>query len=414
MKTWSAAIFAVISLVVMGVLLAMAQGSFSKISDLPEFYAAARQVLSGHGSEVYLLDQQQAVQTSLFPARTAIVGFFVNPFALPLLVPIGWIPVEAIPFLWKGLLMVALAASLFLLQKSFQLDKRGTLWLIAVTFSSAAAYEALRIDQISTVLLFGLSLAIWATRNNRPVLAALGLSLLMLKPQELLPLLVFFWGARRLRIPIYLIILAALLAVISLLEIGGQGIINYKHLMDFTASNSMFLQTDLSPTLRGQLFRLLPASKASITLVCSGVYLATLVFIYWCGRRFSRSQKWLDAALLCSLPLGMVLSPYFFDYDLLILLPSLIVLMKEPLQDRIPPWALMLGMLGAFTFTIPIAAEIHYSYLMKGLAINPNFWTLLLFSMAVVVLAMRNPDVFQEQPQKPLDLSSGFAGGGGL
>jgi len=396
-KTISAAAFATMAVGFMIFLIVMAWPAFAKISDLPEFYAAGRMVLSGNGAQVYDIAQQRAAQHALFPGmEDRVIGFFVNPFALPMIVPIGWVPVDAVRYVWKALLSIALGLSIWLIKRIFELDFRGTLWLIAVMLCSGAAYEAMRIDQVSSFMLCGFCFALWALKEERPVLAALGMSVVLLKPQELLPMLLFMLGARKYKPLICLCVLSAILALIGYCELGTAGMIGYKDLISSTATSAQYLQTNLSPTLRGQLFLLFPNMKAVGTAISSGVFVVSLGFIYYCGRYFSGSHKWLQAALLCSMPLGFAASPYFFDYDLLMLVPSLVVLMKEPLQEKIPQWALLLGMLGSLLFTVPFAVQIHYEYLLKGGTVNPFFWMLLLFSIGVVVFAFKNKQFFDE------------------
>ncbi|HEY9720227.1 MAG TPA: glycosyltransferase family 87 protein [Trichormus sp.] len=396
-KTACAVIFAAFSVAVAIFLMCMNLGVFAQVSDLPEFYAAARMVLAGQGKDVYVLAAQQMAQNACFPALGGrITAFFVNPISFPLLVPLGWVPVSIVIYVWKALQFIAAGVAFWLIKKSFELDLRGLMWLIAVTMCSGAAFESVRLDQLGMFLLLGISLATWGLKQDRPIIAALGLSILFLKPQELLPLLAFLLGARRYKVLLYLVVLGFIFGGIAMLEIGVDGLVNYKQLMMSTADSSQFLQTHLSPSLRGQLFRLFPLSKTLLTIITGVIYFAALGLFAWCGNLFSKSHKWIEAGLICAMPLGMVLSPYFFDYDLLILMPSLVVLTQKSLQDRLPPWAILSCMFGGFIFMLPFSFQIHYDYLMKGGLWNPSFIALLLFGIGCLVVALKHKTYFDE------------------
>lgn len=397
LKTILAALFAVSAIVLTVVLMVMSHPSFGKISDLPEFYAASRMVLAGHGTEVYVLERQFEIERLYFPAISGrALGFFINPFALPWIAPLGWLPVSVVPVFWKALLLVSLGIALYLISRIFSLDRRSVCWLIAGTLFSGMAYEALRIDQISTVLLLGFAMAIYGAQRDRPLLCALGLSVMTLKPQEMLPFIAFMLGAKRMKPLRWFLIICSILSVIAFLELGWDGILNYFKMMSGTMQNSMFLQTDLSPTLRGQLFRLFPAGKGVWSTISSIVFAVTLIVIHRFGRMFRHSPRWLEAALAVAMPIGIVTTPYIFDYDLMILIPTVVVLMKEPLQDKIPPWALLTGMLGGLIFMLPFSVNIHYDYLMKGGSLNPYFFALVAFGLGTCIFVHKNQAYFDE------------------
>jgi len=395
-KTIIPAVIAVSAVALTVFLVLLAHASFGQISDLPEFYAAARMVLAGRGTDVYLLPQQLAAQQALFPALgQRMIGFFLLPFSLAWIVPIGWVPVEIVRYVWKALLLAALGLSLWLIKRVFQLDAKGTLWLISVALFSGCAYEALRIDQIAFFLLLAWCTLIWALQADRPLIAAIMLSFLMLKPQEVLPFLVFLLGARRYRVLFLFAVCTALVALVSFIELGLPGVMNYQTLMASTVENSKYLQADISPTLRGQLYRLFPSAKSLWTVICSIIHLVALGYIFWAGRKFRRAAGWIQAGVLVAMPLGLVTTLYYFDYDLIVLLPALVVLMKPQLQDLIAPWQLLLAMMGGLIFMLPFSIYIHYYYFLNehGL-INPNFWPLLVFSLWLIYFVNKNFKAF--------------------
>lgn len=389
------AVYTVFAVGLTGTLLYMSLPSFGEISDFPEYYSAAKLVLSGEGAKIYALQDFSTVEQQLFPElKGRIVGFFVPPFAMAWIIPIGFLPLPAAIYVWKLILIAALIASLFLLSRAFRLSKPGVLYLIAVTALSGATYEALRIDQLATILLLGLSMLIYGVKKEMPWLSAAGLSLMIIKPQEALPLIVYLFAAKQYGLLLRAIPVSGVIAVIGFLAIGVDGIRNYSELMASTVNDTRFLVSDLSPSLRGQLLRMFPAQGemgALVSLVFLAVSIGAIAFI---GRRMSKAKQWLEAGLLVALPLGFASCFYFFQYDLVLLLPALIVLMREDVQKQIPAPILLLGMCGALIFLLPFSILIHYYYLLPGGPFNPNFIALLVFALALVFFVLKRKDLF--------------------
>ena len=94
-------------------------------------------------------------------------------------------------------------------------------------------------------------------------------------------------------------------------------------------------------------------------------------------------------------PLGLVSCLYFFDYDFVLLLPTMIVLMQEKMQGRIPPVFLLGGMLLGMAFFVPFSMFIHYNYLLLGGLINPFCIIMLIFSPLAMIFVHRNRNLFE-------------------
>ena len=247
-KTLIPATMAVIAVGVMLFLLAGSFSAFGKVSDFPEFYAASRLVLSGQGDQVYVLDKLVAAEQSLFPQLAGrIVGFFVPPFSMPWIVPIGWISMPTALIAWRLFLVTNIVAGIVLLSKAFALNRRAILWLIAACFLSGPLFEGLKIDQLASLLFLAISLFIFGMKKDRPLLAGVGLAILLLKPQEAFPLLVYLLGAKKYRVLFAATLIGACVFAISFLEIGSLGYHNYSSLMASTAEDTRFLVSDLSP-----------------------------------------------------------------------------------------------------------------------------------------------------------------------
>jgi hypothetical protein len=381
------------------VLLALSFPAFGAFSDFPEYYSAAKLVLSGTGSQIYDLKTFAGVEQNFFPELNGrIVGFFVPPFAMAWIIPIGLIPLPAAIYVWKLILVSALVLSVILLSKAFSLTRVGVLYLIAVTALSGATYEALRIDQLATILLLGLSMYIFGVKKERPWLSAAGLALMVLKPQELLPLIVFLLAAGQWKLVLRFAAIACVIALIGCAAVGVDGIKNYATLMASTVNDTRFLVSDLSPSLRGQLLRLFPDAATLTAQISTGFLVLSLAVIAFVGRLMKNAKQWLEASILVSLPLGLASCLYFFSYDLVLLLPTIIILLREDIQKQIPAPALLAGMLGALIYLMPMSILIHYSYLQPehgtGGVLNPNFIALFLFAVGVTFFVGRRKDLF--------------------
>jgi hypothetical protein len=75
------------------------------------------------------------------------------------------------------------------------------------------------------------------------------------------------------------------------------------------------------------------------------------------------------------------------DYDLLLLIPSLVAMtqLKSLPLGRYMPW---IAAVAAATFLQPFYADIHYGYLLKANPqLNPHFFALLVFALYTAWLA---------------------------
>ena len=392
-------IYVIFAVGMLAVLLALSFPAFGAFSDFPEYYSAAKLVLAGNGSQIYDLKVLSGAEQSFFPELNGrIVGFFVPPFAMAWIIPIGLMQLPAAIYVWKLLLVAALVVSVFLLSKAFSLTRIGVLYLVAVTALSGATYEALRIDQLATILLLGLSMYIFGAKRDRPWLSAVGLALMFLKPQELLPLVVFLLGAGKWKLVLRFVVIAGVVAIVGCAAVGIDGMRNYSTLMASTVNDTRFLVSDLSPSLRGQLLRIFPDAAGMTAAVSSGFLVVSLAVIASVGRLLAKAEQWMEASLLVALPLGLASCLYFFSYDLVLVLPTIIVVLRSDIQKQIPAPFMLAGMLGALIYLMPMSILIHYSYLQpetgRGGMVNPNFVALLLYALGLTFFVAKRRELF--------------------
>lgn len=387
--------FAILAPVIPAILLVASANSFGAVSDLPEYYCAAKLALGGAGAKIYELAYFAAFEQAMFPELSGrIIGFYVPPIAVPLFWFIGVLSTGAAKLLWPRFLLLLLLISFALLSRLYSLSFKQRLWLFAVLSLSGPIYETLRIGQIAPLLLLSFVGSLYYLSKNRPLAAGLCLVCMLLKPQELLPVLIFLLAARQYKAILGFLAAAITTSIISWPLIGVEGYANYFKLLNYSSVHSELMQPELGPTLRGQLLRLVPgffgqgagAAAAPDAQLIQYVSLASLVIlvlalgsIYYVGNKFKGRQEASQIAETMTLimPLGLVTALHCHIYDLVLLIPCLIVLGAKYSAKPVEALGLMLGLM---PFLLPFYIYIHYDYLLKGGVINPLFVLLLVLA----------------------------------
>jgi Glycosyltransferase family 87 len=374
----------------------------AKITDFPQYFAPARLICTGRASQSYDWVVVSAMQHETFPDMgDRVVPTYLPPPSLFWFLPLGFLSGSQAFTVWKLVQFFSLIGAILLLRNTFHLNRKALCWLIAGICISGPAFSATQLGQISMPILCALSALLYAVKHDKLPIAALALAILLLKPPEGLPLLVFIAGARRYKMLActIAIVLFATLVVAGLT--GTQGMSDYfNSLNSAVEKNQTFLmQSDLGPTVRGQMLRFTPDSKTLITVVSAVVMLVSWAFIFISGRKFANSEAWLEAGLLTALPLGLVTAFHFHSYDLTLLIPSLVLVMSGPLQEVAPPWLVLAGFLVVGTFVVPFYMYIHWDYLLKEhWLLNPHFFALAALALGLIYLAYRYPDKIQKDP----------------
>ncbi|MBI4533189.1 MAG: DUF2029 domain-containing protein [Candidatus Melainabacteria bacterium] len=376
--------FLVLLLVVPSLVLAPPKDYRFKVTDFPNYYAAAKMMASKSGALIYQPSQLQATENKFFPQLDGrMVPVNLPPFSLPLLLPLALVPPQAALAGWQILLILALATSFIALQHMFNLSNRATVYLGALVAVSGPAWEAIRHCQIAPFLLVSFLACLNALVQSKFVIAALALTPWLLKPHELLPFLLFLLGARKYLFLGYFFLISCFFGLISSFVLGQSAYTNY---LAF-APSSWEITDFVNPTIRGQLLRYLGAVTPVALSLSTLIWILALLGLFWCGSRFKDHTSWVGYATLVSMPIGLVTAPHCHNYDLLLLLPSLVILVKTSPIGTLPIWWKTVLVLATTTLLLPIYIFVHYSYLLQGGFINPYFWTLLALSCYVLILA---------------------------
>ncbi len=380
----SSTIIAVVCIYTLVFLISQSSGLMGKISDFPECYVPAKMIVDGNGSNGYVIAQLAEEQPKVFSGMgNRVVPLFVPPQGLALISPIGTLKVTMAIITWKAFLAGCLIIAVLFLKKIFSLQYKQTCYLIAGICLSHPCYEALRLDQLTTILLLSFSATIYFLRKNKDIPAGLFLSLMMmLKPQYSLPFLAYLAGLRRWRPLAVLASMFVLFTFIAFGEIGIAGFQNYFALMR-SPESIMCMQPELHPTLRGQLLRLLPMNADIIFAVSAVIFVIVLAFSYLYGTQTREKSDAILRGVLCIIPIGLVTSLYCHEYDLLLLVPSLLVIFT----DCILPFSSLFKLILIFAgipFMLPVAINLHYGYLLHGGKINVLFLELVALALAII------------------------------
>jgi Glycosyltransferase family 87 len=368
-------------------------GNFGHVNDLPQYYAAGRMVLLGQGAHVYDTAALFALEKELFPTLERGVALFLPPPAVPLLVPVALIPLAVAPALWTIILAAALGLALWNIIRWQKLDRHASLWLIGLVAMSGPAVEALRLGQLSPLMLLAL-VCFARLSERRPLAAGAVLNVLIFKPQQLFPLLIFTGaGAGRKQFAAA----AAgglLLFAIAGIVLGNSGISEYLHLVSNPESLQL-MQPELTPTVRGQFMRVWGTHAAGANLAAVAALFLSTVAVAVLGWRHRQRQGWMPICLAAAVPLGLVTSLHCHDYDLLLMIPGLVALVRSQLWNNVHTGVKLAIMLGLAAFLLPFYNDIHYGYLLKGGVVNLHFLLLLAFSIFMCRKALTIPDQFQ-------------------
>jgi hypothetical protein len=156
-------------------------------------------------------------------------GEVAQPFLSPptvawLVAPLVALPYSPSYYVWAVLTLAAYIAALAWSTASRGLDR----WiLVAAAVAPWWVLEAVRVGQVVPLVAVGMAVSWRLLRENRNVAAGLALSLLLLKPNTafLVPFAVL--AARRVRAFAALTAVGAVMAVVALLTVGGDGAFDY-------------------------------------------------------------------------------------------------------------------------------------------------------------------------------------------
>ena len=297
--------------------------------DFAAFYNAGTIYNNYGGARIYDLDLSDRLYHEMAPDEPpnaslpyAYAPFFVLPFALLARLPfplayLAWLLTSAALYL-AGLLLAWEAT------ESLPRDLRTTFLLLALAYVPFQMY-CLTGGQVSTFSFFWIALAIFCEARRWPCASGLALSLLLFKPPLLLFFLPMLVVTGRLRALAGVLLGAGVLTLLSLLLVGGNGLLAYADLM------LLYRHATSGPDLifqiwkfvdAGSFLRLLlpghPVAATNLKLAAVCAVVPPLLFLWWRARR-SR------AAWELALTWALVINLYVPIYDTILAVLSLLL-----------------------------------------------------------------------------------------
>lgn len=390
-------IFGVVLFTVITFILAPPIKSIFEITDLSEFYCGARLLVEGRAADIYDPKVFFPFQQSVFPALgTRAIPLYVAPFGLYFLIPLLVFP-PAIAYLGTKICYIILClTALCFLVRHLQLSSRWFMWLGAILPFSGPFWEAIRIEQVAPILFLSMVLHLVLLDKNRPVSSALALAPFLMKPHLALTLCCLHLGARRWKFVLSFALIALFFLALSYFTCGPQAYQKYQALLSFSMVDLQWMNPEATPTLRGQLLRLSFIPQALSTKITTVVFGVILLAIIYLGQRL-RGNVPSRVASLVAIPLGLVFSLHCYSYDLVVLLPAVLMCGQEFVsallawrRDKVKPdvafvadfvLAKLVPLLG---FVLPFYALIHYIFTLRGSLTNYHFVLLLLLTVSLV------------------------------
>lgn len=361
---------------------------FNKINDLPEYFVAAKLALEGNAPSIYKAAEFYAAQERFFPGGGHGVLLFLPPPAIVWLLFLALIPASLAPAIWTVALSLSLIAALVLIARFYSLRFIDATLLWSATLFSGPAVDAVRIGQLAPLLLLAFVILLFSLIDGSAVTAGVALSFFLCKPQQIIPFAVFLLANRKFAPFAVAGGIATVFSIASLALLGADTFNNYLHLIADPASLKI-MQPELNPTFKGQLLRLFGAENSAVSLTSYAMLAASSLFIFFLGRRTAGKEGWLKVGLLGAVPIGLATSIHCHYYDLLLLIPSIVLSIQTSSQDMLKiPGHMIIKCLAIFTacaFLFPIYTPIRYEYLMKGGIIDPIFIILSAYAIASAV-----------------------------
>jgi hypothetical protein len=337
--------------------------------------------LAGQGNDPYSpaawLNGHQAAGSTWIPEKA-----FLYPLPLAyILAPLGLTSLRDGYVLWAFLSLLACAASLFLLVNQWKESnlKLFSLPLLIAILLFAPALETAGKGTIGAVLLLGTVCAIELFNRNKPLMGGSFLSLLLLKPQLGAPILAItgVWLIfRRDWRGIAGIFLGGLL----LLAVGLAGDAQWVGKFINISQQKLGLAFGSQPTVFS-LASLLCTKDQTCTIGLGGI--VSVGLIRWMAYLFFRKSRELSAlvAISFAIPLGMLITPYLWSYDHILLVVPFAWLVYQIIRRTEKYIVAML-----FLTLMDIAAAI--GLYLQGFRPEKDFWSILVPALTLVLMGI--------------------------
>jgi hypothetical protein len=304
----------VLAIFVLGICVLIVTGNNPVGRDVVSFWAAGQQLV--HHANPYDSASVLAIERSAgFSQQSQVLLMRNPPYALCLVIPLGFLGLRAASLLWSLLLLAAMVMSIQMLRQMLSRPRNKLPYL---AYSFAPALLCILGGQTALFALLGLVLFL-RFHQGRPFVAGLTLWLCALKPHLFLPFaaVLFLWIVLRCAYGVLAGLTLALAATSLIARLLDPSVWSqYAQMMHTSGIEAEFIPC-LAVALRFTVHRHAMALQFLPTLVAC----AWAIPYYWKHRA---QWDWMqDGALL--LVVSVFTSPYAWITDQAVLIPALLV-----------------------------------------------------------------------------------------
>jgi hypothetical protein len=286
--------------------------------DFRSFYAAGSLVADGRGHDLYTL---RVLRSDGHPTAEP---YFNPPFFALLCAPFSFFsPLHAFQ-LWTGASVALLCVNCAMISRIADgINGRWRVLMIAGFVTSFPVQHGLLLGQFSQLLCLSWSGAYLALCAGRPARAGAFLSILLIKPELVIPVTLFLAWKRQWRTVGTLVSIAAILAAVSLAIVGPQTAIEYpQYVLRETEFQITWLMLGWNGIISGAF-----AGANHLTVTIGGVAmgLLTLACVACIWRGTLRLGERRFASLWLALTIATLLTDlHLYVQDTVMLMPALV------------------------------------------------------------------------------------------
>jgi Glycosyltransferase family 87 len=347
--------------------------------DFSVTYLGARIVHEGRGAQLYDLDQQIKLRSSLYRDPNPLI-YEHPPFEALLLSPLAGLPYKTAYLIWGFLNALIWLALPFLLRPFAPLPKQWTAYL-ALWLIFAPLGVALFQGQSSLILLLCYTLSYIFWRRDQPLIAGVCLGLGLFKFQFVLPFVVILVLRRKWRFVGGFVLIATFWGLLSVAAIGWNGCLSYVKLLLSIGTNpqnvSFGSAVDM-PTLHGFVYAvlgdMLQARALSVIVAVVSIFLFTFAARSW-GKAERQGRELSEPAFGAAIVASLMIGLHMFTHDFSPLMLSLLIAMAYfPDHSRRALRLCMAACIGLFFFppSYFVLVATHKMFLMFPLLLI--FW----------------------------------------
>jgi hypothetical protein len=342
-------------------------------TDFSLTYVGAKLVHDGMGHKVYDLDIQKHVRDSLFKHPVPVL-FEHPPFEAFILAPLAHHSFRAAYLIW-GCINASVWLALIVMLRGFLPWPRENLAYVCMWLLFAPLWVALYQGQSSILLLAFFALTFVLLKRSKPTAAGAALGFGLIKFQFVLPLLLVFLLRRKWRFVVGFGTSASLLALVSLVGVGWEGLHDYGRLLFSIGSNPQNVSygsgVDM-PTINGFVYALF-GNWLTHTELVAAVALLSLGLLGWLAyqcQSIEASSNSYDLMFAAGVAASLLCGAHMFTHDFSpMILPMLLIVADIGKTSGAPSklWELATRVIVVLFWTPPIYflfVKWHCLYLM--------------------------------------------------